>query len=378
MFSSFFIGGYECSDHINRNGERIDMLQATGHRARVEEDYQILLGTTISTVREGICWSRVESKPGQYDFKDVVKRIIAARKFGLQQIWDICHFGYPDDLSPLHPRFTERFVSLCRAFINVYNEYSSQPLTVIPINEISFLSWHSGEVRGTVPFAINSGFDIKYHLCKAAIAGIKAMKEEDPTCCVMMSEPLVKVHPRPGEEINELITQKDEEQFQAMDLITGRMCPELGGQTDFPDVVGYNYYHNCQWEYQGEPLLWKPNDERRISLFELLQIGYHRYNKPIVLTETGHFGEDRAEWLQEISEDCFTAIQNGVDLRGICIYPLIDRPDWDDLSSYCQCGLWDINSITKERFLHQPYLQAIMDCQNKFSIAINSNAHFIS
>ena len=40
----------------------------------------------------------------------------AGKLNGIQQIWDICHFGFPDDLSPLHPQFTKRFVGVCSAF----------------------------------------------------------------------------------------------------------------------------------------------------------------------------------------------------------------------------------------------------------------------
>src|SRR5690606_13851533 len=111
-------------------------------------------------------------------------------KYGIQQIWDLVHFGYPDDLSPTHPLFCKRFEQLCQAFATFYKENSKQKLFVVPINEISFLSWHSGDVRGTVPFATNSGWDIKYHLCKAAILGIKMLKKTDPNCTVILVEPL--------------------------------------------------------------------------------------------------------------------------------------------------------------------------------------------
>jgi beta-glucosidase/6-phospho-beta-glucosidase/beta-galactosidase len=239
---------------------------------------------------------------------------------------------------------------------------------VNPINEISFLAWHSGDVRGTVPFLINSGFDIKYHLCKAAIEGIKAIRSVDSDCRILLSEPLVKVHPRDGEPMSEAVAQKNEDQFQAMDMIGGFMCPELGGEPDLLDILGFNYYHNCQWQYEGEPLCWEIDTRQRVPLSELLLDAYSRYQRPIVLSETGHFGNGRAKWLLEVFNECLAAIKGGVDLKGICLYPLIDRPDWDNIQDYHNSGLWDIDPQTKHRTLNEPYLEALLNCQRQLAI----------
>ncbi len=96
---------------------------------------------------------------------------------GVQQIWDICHFGFSDDLSPLHPHFTRRFVAVCEAFVRFYR--SVQPdglLWVTPINEVSFISWLGGEDKGTTPYCTGVGWDVKYQLMAAYIEGIKAMR----------------------------------------------------------------------------------------------------------------------------------------------------------------------------------------------------------
>ena len=39
----------------------------------------------------------------------------------------------------------------------------------------------------------------------------------------------------------------NEYQFEAMDIIAGRMCPDLGGDESFLEILGFNYYWNCQW-----------------------------------------------------------------------------------------------------------------------------------
>ena len=362
------MGGFECADHVNRSGDRINLLKETQHDVRVVEDYEALAEIGIKTVREGICWSEVETSPGVFDFSEVYNRMQAAEEFGIQQIWDLIHFGYPDGIYPTHPHFCDRFTALCYAFANFYDDNSQQELYVVPINEISFLSWHSGDVRGTVPFAVNNGWDIKYHLCKAAISGIQALKAVDPNCVIILVEPLIKIHGNANENPDHL-QELNDHQFQAMDIIAGRICPELGGHEDFLDILGFNYYWNCQWQVNDAPLEWPDVMNLRTPLSDLLQMAYDRYQKPIFLSETGHIGSGRVEWIEEIIAECHIARNNGVDLNGVCIYPVTDRPDWDNLSSYSNCGIWDLDE-NKNRIPHPEYIEAIEKAQPQFK---NSN-----
>lgn len=362
------MGGFECADHINRSGERVNLLKETEHDLRVLEDYQLLADMGIYVVREGICWSQVETSPNVYDFREVYQRMEAAEKIGIQQIWDLIHFGYPDDLSPTHPKFCERFVGLCRAFADFYKLYSKQPLFVVPINEISFLSWHSGDVRGTVPFAVNSGWDIKYHLCKAAILGIQALRESDPACRIILVEPLVEIHANDTIEAEHLL-EINQHQYQAMDIIAGRICPELGGREDYLDILGFNYYWNCQWEASGNPLDWPDLQRKRIPLRDMLAAAYFRYRKPLFLSETGHIGCGRVEWLEEVAAECIALQEFGIPFLGVCIYPVTDRPDWDNLSSFSNCGIFDLD----EELNRIPEPQLIESLKKLQSLVVASN-----
>ncbi|WP_312399807.1 beta-galactosidase, partial [Chryseobacterium sp.] len=111
------MGGFECADHLNAFGNRVDMTKLTGHDYRLDEDYKNLRQLNIATVREGIRWSKVEYAPYQYDWSSVDKMMEAAQENGIQIIWDICHFGFPDDITPLHPMFARRFGFLCENFV---------------------------------------------------------------------------------------------------------------------------------------------------------------------------------------------------------------------------------------------------------------------
>src|SRR5690606_27238229 len=84
-FHSFFMGGFECSDKINRYGQRVDLLRETSHIELLKQDYSNLKLLGISTVREGIRWSAVEPSPYQYNFEDVRFMIDAGKEMGIQQ-----------------------------------------------------------------------------------------------------------------------------------------------------------------------------------------------------------------------------------------------------------------------------------------------------
>ncbi len=360
-FSSYFIGGFECADHLNRSGDRVNLLYETEHHLRAVEDYQLLADIGITCVREGIVWTLVEKIEDQFDFSEVLNRIKAAEKLGIQIIWDLIHFGYPDGLFPTHPKFIERFENLTREFVKFYRVNCAQPLLVCPINEISFLAWFSGEARGTVPYAVGNGWDIKYHLCKAAIKSIEILKQELPDCTIVLVEPLVRVH-SDGFTSDEELHKIHQYQFEAADIISGRLCPELGGKEEYLEILGANYYWNSQWTGRDASLHWPDLENKRTPLHEMIQDLYERYEKPIFLSETGHFGEGRVEWIEEMSDECATANKYGVPMYGICIYPVTDRPDWDNLLSFSNCGIFDLDS-SRNRIPEQDYINSIKKLQ---------------
>lgn len=370
-FQSFWWAGYECTDQLNCFGNRVDFLPLTGHLQLLREDYERLDSFNIRTVREGIRWSRIEKTPYQYDWSVVEQMLAEGHRQGIQQIWDLCHFGYPDDLTPLHPMFARRFSALCRAFVRFYRDrYPDDELIVTPINEVSFMSWLGGDARGTSPYCVGQGWEVKYGLMRAYIEGTAAMREIDPGIRILTTEPLVQIVPPLNATEQEIIdaAASDEHQFQAVDMLSGRMCPELGGSPDFLDILGFNYYYNNQWLLGlGSFLPWNdtPPDPRWIPFRKLLTKAYRRYNRPIALTETSHPGIDRPIWIEMIGRECAAVLDAGVPLWGVCLYPIIDRPDWDHLDRWHQSGLWDADLTVNppRRVLYQPYADALLRAQ---------------
>ncbi|MFD2998759.1 amine oxidase [Pontibacter toksunensis] len=377
-FHSFWMAGYECTDKLNAFGHRVDFLHETGHLQLINQDYQNLAPYHIKTVREGIRWSQVEQKPYTYDWSTVALMLESSKAHGIQISWDICHFGFADDLTPLHPLFAQRFAALCKAFILFYrSHYPDDTLIVTPINEVSFLSWLGGDVRGTAPYCTRQGWEVKYGLMRAYIEGVAAMREVDPTVRILTTEPLIQVvaplHAT-EEDIGEA-NRVHATQYEAVDILSGRLCPELGGLPEYLDILGFNFYHNNRWVIGfEEKLSWMnlPPDPRWRTLASLLAEAYERYQRPMVLTETSHPGIHRPEWISYIAQESVSALQAQLPLWGVCLYPIIDRPDWDHLHHWHQSGLWDAEIIPgqiPQRVLYEPYAQALQAAQMQVEAA---------
>ena len=366
------MAGYECADQINTHRHRVDLLSVTGHLAMMEADYLNLAAFNIRTVREGVRWSQVEQRPNQYNWSAVTATIRQGQRLGIQQAWDICHFGYPDDLTPLHPHFARRFAQICRSFVRHYRTVEPDArLIVTPVNEVSFLSWLGGEVRGTVPFCVAKGWEVKYALMRAYIEGIYAMREVDPSLLIMTTEPLINIVAPEQATGNQLLQAALEHdgQFQSVDMLTGKICPELGGAPQLVDMLGFNYYYNNQWVAgEGRGLSWTniPPDTRWRSLSSLLEQAWLRYQLPFVVSETSHPGIDRPGWIRYIGQQVQEMLQQGMPLWGVCLYPIIDRPDWDNIAHWHHAGLWDAQPEANKphaRVLYEPYAVALREVQ---------------
>lgn len=181
----------------------------------------------------------------------------------------------------------------------------------------------------------------------------------------MATEPLVNIVPpleATAEQVAEAALQH-EFQYQSMDMLCGRICPELNGSPDLLDILGLNFYYNNQWVTGFEEFLPWANlqpDDRWRPLSEMLMEVYSRFGKPLILSETSHSGRDRPNWFNFVWEEV-ELLEEDIPFWAICVYPIIDRPDWNDLDYWHGSGLWDNSNVQGQpnRALYQPLASAL-------------------
>ena len=362
LFKSFLQGGFECSTHRlwpkegEAKGRRLDMIAAITHDHHTVQDYQQLARFGIRTVRDGFRWHLID-KSGDYDWSSIRPMLRAARKTGTQVIWDLLHYGWPDDVDIWSPGFVDRFSRFAGACAKLVREESDDVPFYCPVNEISFFSWGGGDAAYLNPFAHGRGFELKVQLASAAIAAMDEILAVDKRARFVHCDPVINVIPDPSRPLERGMAEGHRQsQFQGWDLIAGRMWPQIGGAERYLDIVGVNYYPNNQWIHGGPPIdighsLYKPFSKILIET-------YARYGKPILIAETGTEDARRAPWFDYVSDQAEIAMQLGVPVEGFCLYPIVNHPGWDD-GRPCRNGLLSSEVCFSGRDVYQPLAHRI-------------------
>lgn len=357
-FNSFFLGGFECSSHIRNSGTRLDLVNATGHDTHARLDYKRLKSAGIHTARDGVRWHLIETRPYQYDWSSVLPMLHAARDTETQVIWDLYHYGWPDDLDIFRPDFIRRFSSFARSFASlVFNETDDTPYFV-PINEISFSAWAAGEKGIIYPFQTGRGLELKCQLVRATIAAINAIRDVVPHARFVHVDPLINVVAdlSASEHQKHAAAAYTRAQFDALEMIAGRLWPQLGGDPNYLDIIGANYYIHNQWVLGGQFI--ERDDPRYRPLSCLLSELYQINHKPLFIAETGIEDDRRPEWLRYIVDEVIDAIEAGVPVEGICLYPIVNHPGWAD-DRHCHNGLWDYCNESGHREIYKPLAEEL-------------------
>ena len=369
MFRSFYLAGFECATGYNMHGEWIDQIAATAHDLHCDADYARLREVGIHAVREAIRWPLVE-RHGRYDFTSVEPFIAAARRHGCEVIWDLFHYGYPDDVDVFAPQFPERFAAYCHAAACFVREQMDGVCYFTPINEPSYFAWAAGEVGRFAPHAQRRGSELKRALAQAAILGIAAIRCACAAARIVNIDPICRVVPANSTTaaIEHARRFNEEWVFEYWDMVSGRLAPELGGSPEHLDIVGLNYYWTNQWQVGMEGLPLAEDDPRRIPLAELVRSAWRRYGTEVLITETSALGEARAPWIHELSLLAEELLDEGIPLRGICLYPILSMPEWHARDQWARMGLWDLEQEQSllARKACEPMLQALEHAQRRW------------
>ena len=371
LFGSFFLGGFECSTHRLKSGKRLDEVAFTRHDDFASRDYARLADVGMRASREGIRWHLIEREPGNYNFSSAMDQLRAARNAGAVVIWDLLHYGWPDWLDIFSSRFVDRFAELARQFARVLKDEGINQPFICPVNEISFFSYAAGETGYLNPFATHRGDELKEQMVRAAIAATEAVWEVNSRTRIAQIDPIINVLPADPNDPKDVAAAEAyrQSQFQAWDMLGGRFKPELGGAEKYLDIIGGNYYVHNQWILGGSFI--EQDNPRYKPLRKIITEVYERYRRPFLIAETGIEDDLRPAWFRYVCGEAKAAIDAGVQLQGICLYPILNHPGWDD-DRHCHNGLWDYPDDEGNRKIYQPLADEIQKQREEFAALLSS------
>lgn len=352
-FDSFLMAGFECSSHRRRDGVRLDLIKATGHDKHALLDYRLCKQLGFDTLRDGLRWHLIGKSPGEYDWSSWLPMLEAAEEAGVQIIWDLFHYGSPDCVDQAAPDFADRFTDFAIAALEVQQSVSERPPLVCPLNEINFISWAVDDGYFPQVGPEQRGW-FKRQLVKTAISAARAIKQRWPQATIIWAEPLIHIAPHDLRTSTLRGTQQNlNGMYEAYDWIIGRTEPELGGNPSLVDVVGWNFYPHNQWYWKGPTVPMGHHEYRPLA--DMLVEMAERYGKPMFLSETGAEGSGKPSWLHYVCNEVREAMRRGVDMRGICWYPITAYPGWDN-SRHAETGLFSTVVANGHRHVDQRLL----------------------
>lgn len=368
---TLLLGGFECATQRRIDGVRLDGIAATRHDLRCEQDYRLLAEAGVRAVRDGLRWHLIGATPGRYDWSSAEPIFAAARRTGTRLVPDLCHWGWPDHLDIWSPDFVAAFADFAYAAVREMRARDVPLGGVVPVNEISFWAWAGGHRHGFAPHGKGLGGPLKRQLVRAFLAASAAVRSADPGLPVLTSEPLIVVKPRPRSSKRSIARAavKQGSMYEAWDLLLGRIEPELGGREDAFDLLGVNWYPQNQWLVHGRKIAL--DDPRRETLADLLTGLHGRYGRPMVLTETGDEEPGGADWLGRVAQEAAAALAAGVPLAGLCLYPVMDYPGWEN-GRHCPCGLIALDAEYDLRTVRPHIRDALRDLARRLAAAAES------
>jgi hypothetical protein len=101
----------------------------------------------------------------------------------------------------------------------------------------------------------------------------------------------------------------------------------------------------------------------------MLERAWGRYHRPMIIAETSGLKGGRPDWLNDVVHECMAAVNRGVDIHGVCLFPAVDMPDWHT-GEWLNNGIADLVETPMgdlQRVLFQPYVDALHEWQRRLN-----------
>jgi beta-glucosidase/6-phospho-beta-glucosidase/beta-galactosidase len=361
-----------------RLGHRaLDEYELMGHYQHWREDLALARDLGVKMIRWGVPWYRVQPLPGEYDWRwtdEVLPYLV--EELGIIPIVDLMHYGCPFWLRRefASDEYPDAVAQYAGAFAARYKHLSHW---YTPLNEPIVNALMCGK-RGLWPPYLrgDTGYiRIMMQLVKGIRSTVAAIKDADPDARFVHVE-ATGLSRAARQDLEVLAAEDQRRGFLCYDLLTGRMIADhplftwllrnganahdlaTFARDPVPiDVLGLNFYP--QWSTQQISLntrgrlVYRATEQDGAGFAALIEDYYHRYNAPILVTETSAKGSNdvRARWL-EASVGAIKRLRgSGVPVLGYTWFPLFTMIDWryrfghDPLEHYrLELGLYTLGS----------------------------------
>ena len=348
--------GIEDTCVIPAAGSRMGALnehELTGHNDNWKADLTAAAVSGATGLRYGVNWPLVHISPGEFDWSELDERIhFAVHGLGLVVIADLVHYGTPTwlDNSFASSDYPAAISEFAGAFARRYRGVVDH---ITPLNEPLTTASFCG-LRGVWPPAL-TGWEgwstVVIAIARGVQQSIAAIREANPDAVIVHVEASAIYETADAELAAEVELLRSLATLPT-DLILGKVgqsdarhswlvehgtapkhLAELLSSPPTIDLMGVNYYPDLTPRIldrvQGAVRHVTAN-HWDTGLRQVLWAWQRRYGLPLLVTETSIEGTEnvRRDWLT-ISVDTVTALRaEGMDIRGLTWWPLLDFVDW--------------------------------------------------
>ncbi len=377
-----------------KTGHRsLDEYDLMGHYEHWREDLALIRDTGLQAVRWGVPWYRVEPQPGEFDWQwmdEVIPYIVEELK--ITPIIDLMHYGCPFWLRKefANPDYPRAVAAYAEAFAR---RYQSLVRWYTPLNEPLVNALMCGR-RGLWPPYLrgDQGYiRVMLQLVRGVLRTVEAIKAIDPSA-IMVQVEATGLSRAIQHELEVLALEDTRRGYLFFDLITGQVTSDhplfgwllrngasLDELTDIVsrripiEVLGMNFYpqwstRQIYYDHKGR-LSYRSVEQDGIGFVTLIEDYYHRYQTPIMITETSALGpaDERSRWLTASVAAVKDLRSRGIPVLGYTWFPLFTMVDWryrlgrrNVERYYIDLGLYKINDAdNSERWQATPLVEQI-------------------
>jgi beta-glucosidase/6-phospho-beta-glucosidase/beta-galactosidase len=357
-----------------RSGRILDEYVLTQHDRFWREDLRMIEDIGVRYLRYGIPWYQVNPAPGRFDWSWTDEALpYLVEELGIQPILDLVHYGAPLWLEGtfLAPDYPERVAEYAAA---VADRYGHLVKLWTPLNEPRVHAHFAGRVSAWPPYRRGErGYaQVLTALARGMARTVDAIRTVRDDAVMVWVEAMSTVESA-APELKDVVTERLEHQFLALDLTEGRVTPEhrmwqylldnrvpvawldeLAGGARRVEIYGGNFYPQFSaWVLDGP--VERPTGRRRRGtardLEHALREAFLRTNRPLMLTETSTAASvpTRRRWLQDSVAAVNRIRDDGLPLVGYTWFPAFSLVAWSYLTGakpteayMAHMGLWDL------------------------------------